>query len=312
MFFARRARKWLFIVIIGLVAAEVALRVYGFGQPLLYEKTKYGYRVKPSQDIKRFGNRLYYNRQGLRSGEIDGASGPQRRVLCLGDSITYGGVQADQTQTYPELLASMLSNEGQQVSVLNASAGGWALANEWGWLQENGFFGSQVLLLEIGLNDLMQPKAGTAVVDKHPSFPGRNPMFALQEVVYRYLLPRLGLIKSEDPGAQALDGTQEQVVINMGIVREMVEYARARRVDVVILRIEEPAFSREEKYIRAGLLLDDLAKNLGVRVIKPDAALKQADYKKVFHADMVHPNAVGNKVIAGVISEALTPMQPAR
>lgn len=189
--------------------------------------------------------------------------------------------------------------------------GGWALANEWGWLQKNGLFNSRLLLIEIGSNDLMQPRASGAVVDNHPSFPSHDPIFALQELVYRYLLPRLGFVKGEDPGVQIMDGTHEQAVKNMAIIRDMVGYARSHGADVVILRIEEPAFSKDQRYIRAGLLLDDLAKALNVQLIKPDADLKQVGYEKVFHADMVHPNAAGNEVIARVISEALKPMQPA-
>lgn len=122
--FVVRVGKWFLVLVSLLITAEVALRFYGFGRPLLYEQTDYGYRVKPGQDIKRFGNQLYYNKQGLRSGEMEHLDVRQHRVLCLGDSITYGGVQADQTQTYPELLASTLRKRDHQVSVLNASAGG--------------------------------------------------------------------------------------------------------------------------------------------------------------------------------------------
>ena len=85
------ARLALVGMVVGLICLELGLRAYGFGKPLLYEATSYGYRVKPSQHLMRFGNELSYNRQGMRSPEITAQPAPGvLRVLCIGDSITFG------------------------------------------------------------------------------------------------------------------------------------------------------------------------------------------------------------------------------
>jgi hypothetical protein len=47
------------------------------------------------------------------------------RVLVLGDSVANGGAQVNDEDTWPLLLGKQLN-----MQVLNASAGGWALANE--------------------------------------------------------------------------------------------------------------------------------------------------------------------------------------
>lgn len=300
-----RIAKILFLLLIMAVLIEVMLRLYGFGSPLLYERTNFGYRVRPHQDLKRFGNHLYYNERGMRSDEISAIPvSTQVRILCLGDSITFGGVQTDQAKTYPELLKTNLGGGGYEV--LNVSAGGWAPDNEWGWLRQNGLYGSKLLLLEIGTNDLMQPMSSGDVVDVHPSFPSHNPVLATQELVYRYLLPRLGLLEATDPGAQVGAGTPVQVLTNLNTVKDIVNFARASGAEVVILRIEEPAFMKDAAaFAAASRQLDELAASMRVLVIKPDAQLKLAGYEKVFRGDMIHPNAAGNEVIAGVVSHAL-------
>lgn len=177
------------VLVIGLfLMLEIAARLCGLGRPLLYEKTSYGYRVVPGQSLNRFGNRIYYNEQGLRSEMIAPRPPPHTlRILCVGDSITFGSTATDQQLTYPYLLRQALSVRDRQQSfeVLNASAGGWALENEEGWLAENGVLGSHVVVLQVATHDLFQEKAGSDVVGRDPSFPRgsrrrrrRRPIFA--------------------------------------------------------------------------------------------------------------------------------------
>jgi hypothetical protein len=155
------------------------------------------------QQLQRFGNRISYNSFGLRSEPVSPLPAPGvLRVLCIGDSITYGGALTDQLQTYPYLLQRVLRGRvGDTVEVLNASAAGWALENEEGWLRENGMFGSRVVVLEVGTHDLFQPMASRSVVDGQLSFPSHAPYLALQQVLARYLAPRISPgIAVKDPG----------------------------------------------------------------------------------------------------------------
>ena len=116
---------WLLLPLGLLVVAEIACRAYGLHTPVLYEATPYGYRVRPNQDLRRFGNRVFYNAQGLRSEPAEPMpSAGVERVLCIGDSVTFGGTQTDQQDTYPYQLQGALRRRGLSAEVLNASAGG--------------------------------------------------------------------------------------------------------------------------------------------------------------------------------------------
>src|ERR1700686_5242687 len=73
-----------------LVCVEAGLRWrFGLGRPLLiYLDDSYGYAYRPAQDLKRFGNRVYYNHEGLRSEELQSIPEEVReRILCVGDSV---------------------------------------------------------------------------------------------------------------------------------------------------------------------------------------------------------------------------------
>ena len=300
----RRFGLLLAAVLIILFSLELALRAYGFGKPLLYEATPYGYRVKPDQHLQRFGNRLDYNREGMRSSEI--SARPTQgvlRVLCIGDSITFGGVQTPQSETYPAQIEQALYRAGRQAEVLNASAGGWALGNEWGWLQERGIFASDVVIFEVGLNDLFQMTSPPAVVDGHPSFPSRNPRFALQEAVMRYVLPRLGMVDITDPGARPGASPNDLLQGNLITLKHMVEFARERGGTVYVLSIEEPLFSGGSmpEMAAAYMRLEALLADLKVDLIRPMRALREDEVHVIFR-DGVHPTSVGNGLIGNVVA----------
>src|SRR5262249_58482770 len=92
---------------------EAVARAFGLHTPVLYERMTYGYRVRASQDIQRFGHRVFYNSYGLRSEPMTPSpAAGVTRILCLGDSITNGGTSTDQSETYPYLLERYLRDRG--------------------------------------------------------------------------------------------------------------------------------------------------------------------------------------------------------
>ena len=96
------------------------------------------------------------------------------------------------------LLETGLRQQGFETQVLNASAGGWALENEAGWLCTHGLFGARILIIELGTHDLFQQFASGQIVGNHPSFPDRYPGLALIDVWSRYksqILPMLRIGK---------------------------------------------------------------------------------------------------------------------
>src|ERR1019366_6883305 len=126
------------LLVILLILAEVGSRVFfGLGSPpLVYANTKFGYAFRPNQSLKRFGHPISYNEQGLRSEPLRPTTGTAYRILCVGGSVTNGGALVDQADTYPYQLERILSAKGDKAQVLNASAVGWTLMNEYSFLED--------------------------------------------------------------------------------------------------------------------------------------------------------------------------------
>ena len=183
-----------------------ALRVqWGLGTPLLYQNDPdTGYIVSPSQNIVRFHCHNQINKFSMRSPAITATKPPgEFRLLAIGDSVTYGTSFVDQPLIFTSLLARDLPGRlGEPVEVLNASAGGWAVGNELGYLRSRGTFDANLVMFVINTGDLAQTFA-LSPVDSSLSFPSHNPFCALTELLQRYILPRFIHQNTADAGSTA-------------------------------------------------------------------------------------------------------------
>jgi GDSL-like Lipase/Acylhydrolase family len=311
---ARGLRRWLIwgalAVCLSAAGAEAVARYYGLHRPLLYEKTGYGYRVQPDQHLRRFGNTVSYNSFGLRSEAVDPDPKPDvLRVLCIGDSITNGGTLTDQPQTYPYLLQDLIRSRAAAAEVLNASAGGWALQNEEGWLRANGIFGSRFVVLEVGTHDLFQPMAPASLVDGHPAFPSRAPYFGLWEVLTRYV-PRWIFPSSsaKDPGTSELHGRDPQFARqSVARVIAMALLVTAKGGIPIVLHVEQPPSLELNDEVTGGakrLLASELAVH-GIELISSAQTMNGHGGALLFRDDF-HPNPDGNRVLAHLVADAIT------
>jgi hypothetical protein len=307
------------VVLVGALAAgaacELILRRKGFHTPLLYERTAYGYRVKPGQTIRRFGNRVSYDDFGLRSEPVAGDPAPGTlRILCVGDSVTFGGTTVDQRETYPYRLRDALGASGATAEVLNASAGGWALHNEEGWLREHGILGSRIVLLQVGTDDLWQRPAPSELVGRHPQFPDRAPPLAIVELVRRYLLPklrrRLGI---KGPLAPGEEGGPDPRAIDAALrsLGRMIDLVRSSEATPVVLFMEErPGSEHSDPLVAsAKASLATLLSRLGVSMIRPGPFLADNGGARLFQ-DVAHLTPEGHALLATYIARSLPLRSP--
>ncbi len=302
------------LVVVGALAAGVAceliLRRKGLHTPLLYERTAYGYRVKPGQTIRRFGNRVSYDDLGLRSEPVARLPSPGTlRVLCVGDSVTFGGTTVDQPETYPYRLRDALAKGGASVEVLNASAGGWALHNEEGWLREHGVLGASCVVLQVGTDDLWQRPAQSSLVGRHPQFPDRAPPLAIVELVRRYVLPklrrRLGIRGPVSPGEE---GGPDEPSIKAALrsLERMIELVRSSEAVPVVLFMEERPGSEHASPLVAGAKasLATMLVRLEVSMIRPGPFLAENGGARLFQ-DIAHLTPEGHALLATFMARSL-------
>ena len=226
-------------VMVALIAgAELIARfVFGFGSPLLFELSgDREYRVKPNQNILRWGNHIMVNEQGLRNGPITLA--PRKdslRILCIGDSLTHGGEKIDQAETYPYKLEIELSALGVPCEVLNAASPGWSITNEANYIKKYGLYGSEVLVLLINDRDILEEWGNGLDPSYRNEIIEKRPVLALGEVLN---LVRLNI-------QNILTGIRAKIFSKTANKKEMSE-AEEMKIDA-IRRGFIPADSKEDR-----------------------------------------------------------------
>lgn len=304
----RRSIFRIFCLLVFLGAVELTLRVLGLHTPVLYETTDYGYRVQPNQDIRRFGNRIFYNSLGLRSETVTAVPvAGTIRILCVGDSIANGGTTIDQADTYPYRLQALLQAAGRRAEVLNASAPGWAIANESGWLRENGTLGAQVVVLTINTLDLFQQAEDARTVDNHPSFPSHRPAFAVEELAMRYVVPWFTRRMVDDPGARpSASFSPATARENIARLIDTINSLTGLGTVPVVLFVEEPVkFDlTQPPIVEAKAQMFEALKRNGTQYMDTRGPIEYAGGAVLFR-DHMHPNAAGNQVLAETTARLL-------
>lgn len=212
------------------VLLELLLRlVVGLGDPVVYQSDPdCGYLPAPNQHVKRMGCRNDINAFGMRSPPVESQKrAGLLRALFLGDSVTYGTTHVDQGQIFTSLVGPELKRRlGREVEVLNASAGAWAIGNEWGYLRSRGTFGADVVIFVLNTGDFTQPFNRQSLVTEM-GYPDHKPLLAMQEAWERYLRPRLlGLSMAVDagsmPSASADDAMISENLSRLEQARELI------------------------------------------------------------------------------------------
>jgi lysophospholipase L1-like esterase len=288
-------------------ATEFSLRALcGLGSPaLILRDPASGYEFRPNQHLRRFGRHIEYNSEGLRSEPLRTITAGSVRILCLGDSVTNGGAQTEQQATFPYQLEAELANSGMSVQTLNASAGGWASANEAGFLRKHGIFGAKQVVWELGTHDLFGGHALPAPSD--PNFPEHAPFSATTELWSRYLWPRLvGNLKDDSP-LPVSSNTEVERVACLRLLSSTVAFVQSSGARLVFLLMPEVRDFQEPGF--AAVAKSDFlseARRLGISVISPyPELLSSRKAGQNPFRDQIHPNPLGNRIVAKTVAAYL-------
>jgi hypothetical protein len=298
-----------------LLAGELLAR-YGLGlgsPPLVIAHPSIEYLSLPSQDVRRFGNRYLTNRYGMRSEDFsaDKAVGGYR-LMIFGDSVINGGALTDQDQLATTRIARQLRiDRPGPVVVGNVSAGSWGPGNWLAYAREFGFFQADAVILVISAHDYEDvPTFGPLDPTTHPT---QAPVSALVEGIERYLpryLPKFMARKLTADSAPPLPprDREEDIRRSLADLHDFLVLAQSQSSQVLVFQ------HWEQKELARGI------ESIGNRKIREVcAALRVPTFSLAEpfrsaqqrgeqpYRDNIHPNALGQALIADAILGQLSP-----
>lgn len=131
------------------------------GLTTIYVKdSELGWKLKPNAEDLYGGMPVRINGKGLRGPELNYAKqAGVKRILFLGDSVTFGYKLKSYEQTFPYLIESLLKDKsGYSVESINSGVGGYSPWQEYLFLAKEGIkYNPDLIVVSFVLNDVTEP-----------------------------------------------------------------------------------------------------------------------------------------------------------
>lgn len=266
----------IFMLLIPLVALEVALRVAGIGGSIVYEtNADYGYRPVPDQRFSTMGHPIRILPNGFR-----GPAGTNA-LLLVGDSVTYGTAYIRDQETFGALL-----------SADNAGVNGWGLQNVSRFLEQMDCTKYRAIVWVIPSCDSLRPfttlRAGLISTNRRMIF---RTEYLLRFIWYGYLRSSVTL---DDP--TNIDANRQAILSAFDQLK-----SRGCHLLLVFLPSREEAAGGETVDTPYFHQLIQSAEEAGIPLLVAEPHGESA----LFFRDTAHLTVEGNRWLAGEIEKAL-------
>ncbi|MCC6154921.1 MAG: SGNH/GDSL hydrolase family protein [Candidatus Hydrogenedentes bacterium] len=290
-----RLRNGIVIAVTTLLLLEGILRVMGIANPLLYDADpNVGYRIKPNQEISYFRNSITINAYGVRDPRPLTTRDPgKKRVLCLGDSVTWGGIYERQENLFTSIAERRLGN----LEVINAGVNGYS-ARQMAELYKN-FLAElkpDLILVCALVRDFERPPR-SKLTGSGVAFPTQKPLSAIVEAMRICQLTayeRWDLDWLEPSSAAEPDWTEHETY-EQANTRSIMALAETIGNDCKLVVVFLPIESGERLRIRRNFGRN--LQNNGVEVARLPAELNHDDY-----VDGVHLSTSGHRKVGEALA----------
>jgi lysophospholipase L1-like esterase len=257
--------------------------------------------------------RYRINKDGLRDYFYPREKKDAIRIICLGDSFTFGyGV--DLEQTYPKILEKKLNEiHSEKYEVINAGVPGYNTGQELILLKEKLIrYEPDIVIIGFCLNDADPPlkideeKGLVYVYPKPLPFYLRMPTFLKQKS--RFINLSVNICKGLF--ANSLGNKSRPSTFNSyswkftkSKLKEIVEFTRSRNVRLIIVLIPDYGYTQISREL-AGKLLEDFCKINNISFLDLTPSFREEEITsgtELFLPEDGHPNPTGHSVISGAI-----------
>lgn len=172
-------KKILFTILIFIIFLKITditfNKFVGLGNPLIYQHSKiFGYDIKPNQKVKRRGKTISINDLGMRNLR-DWNNNYDKKILFLGDSVTFGGSIINDEDTFVLKTCKKLQNI--KVMCGNFSVNGFGIESISKKIEYKNFSDEDLIIIvfigndfERGLNHIgIQPYFSKEIFNFYPA-----------------------------------------------------------------------------------------------------------------------------------------------
>jgi hypothetical protein len=295
----KRLIKYAIICVVAFSIIEIGLRLYGFRQAVLMrEDNAYEYIPIPQKQY-RFGKNIYYNTFSQRSTEIQ--TSDSVLICAFGDSFINGGVVIDQDSLATTKLSAYLSKKYMKpVKLLNISAGSWGPDNCFAYLLKHGNFNSKQFVLFVSSHDAYDNMTFNKVVGVNIKYPTQQYNFAIQELVVRYIIPKIQSGTSNWFDETGINKKTEHSVFNTGFA-SFYNYCKQNGIALTIYLHPDKEEAINKKYNEQGDSIINFCASNNVRLIKE----LQFNFPITYYRDRFHFNDMGQEAVFESIKDSI-------
>jgi len=301
-----------------IATGEIFARYYlGLGTPpLSMSHPSIEYMFKPNQDVYRYGHHFIINQYGMRSEPFTKNKGSNElRVMVFGDSVVNGGNPTDQADIATSILKERLTKiVNKNVVVGNISAGSWGPGNWLAYAKEYGFFEPDIVALVISSHDYIDnPSFGTLNKYTHPT---ENPASALMEGIEKYwndYSSKMSASKAFTESYQfPVDKSENKdddkaAIKGLGDLKNFLELAKSNSRTVLVFQHYEKPEIESGQAKPGNQRIKVTCEQLGIIPTSLEPYFRKSMESGIDpYRDFIHPNQVGQKLIADAILAKIT------
>jgi lysophospholipase L1-like esterase len=313
----------IFILLVAMLEGGLSLAGYGNLERYSSDPDLF-WKLAPNQNVvTKVGKKpVRINSHGTRGGEFEAVKPAGTfRVLCLGDSRTFGwGLTED--ETYSRRLEALLRKAapaGTRLDVINAGVNAWSYPQMLIYLKRDGLAYSPDVVIVDGANlwttfgadqsDAFRRSFRRKLIAKNLLRRSATYHYVVEVRLKKYYERyRRELVKTGDrPDEQQYDAAEKEFIAKLdSTFQDMSDLSREHHVELVFLHTprEDETVSRRSHELKR--LMANVAQRNGWVFVDATDAFASAGETLFQEADPIHANAAGNAILADLLFRAVS------
>jgi lysophospholipase L1-like esterase len=292
------------IIILSIIkAADVFLnKKYGLGNIVLYQNSIInGYDLKPNQKIiNRRSNTIFINNKGMRSSN-DWLKNNERKILFIGDSVTYGGSIVSNNELFSEKICEKLNVNKKKFLCGNYAVNGYSIISMKNKIQYKEFNDEEFIIIILTGSDLernfhnlySQPFLSKKIENHFP---------ALTELIFIYVEKFIYNLKYEKDSLEVEINSEKYKNFAKISIEDLSRISKKNNKKIIL--VYSPEISEISNQKKFYYYKDTLKNNFSNFLDMTDYISREKNFNKIYH-DNIHLNAEGHEFYSIIIKNYL-------